>query len=33
MIKEGDLVFNLSHKEIEGKSLEDIFIKAGERNE
>lgn len=33
MIQEGDLVFNLSHKEIEGKSLEDIFIKAGERNE
>lgn len=33
MIKEGDLVFNLNHREIEGKSLEDIFIKAGESNE
>lgn len=33
MIEEGQLLLNLSQKEIEGKSLEDIFIKAGENYE
>lgn len=33
MIEEGKLLLQLSHKEIEGKSLEEIFIRAGESYE
>ncbi len=33
MIKDGELVFNLNHKEIKDVSLEEIFISAGEKNE
>ncbi len=29
MIEDGNLILNLSHDEIKGRSLEDIFIKAG----
>ncbi|KDE68838.1 ABC transporter [Fusobacterium necrophorum BFTR-2] len=29
MIENGNLILNLSHDEIKGRSLEDIFIKAG----